>query len=49
MDKGIFGIVELSTLIVRTKWEGFGRGMVFWDDIFGWMRGKNGVISMGCF
>lgn len=49
MDKGISGTAELSTLTARTKWEGLGRGMVLWDDILGWMRGKNGATSTGCF
>lgn len=42
-DKGISGTAELSALTAETKWEGLGRGRCLWDDIPGWMRGKNGA------
>lgn len=45
MDKGISGTAELSVLIANTKSEGIGRGRGLWDDILGWMRGKNGATS----
>lgn len=49
MDKGISGTAELSVLIANTKLEGVGRGRGLWDDIPGWMRGKNGAASKQYF
>lgn len=49
MDKGISGTAELSVLIANTKLEGVGRGRGLWDDIPGWMRGKNGATSKQYF
>lgn len=49
MDKGISGTAELSALTAETEWEGLGRGRGLWDDIPGWMRGKNGATSKQYF